>query len=295
MIFDPELTETINSVNDTLKAAADPDSCIYDSARASRHGWEELLEIVQRWDLLWLVTVNSIKTRYRRSYLGLVWTLLNPLLYTAVIAIAFSALFKFQIPNYPLYLLNGMITYNFFTQGTLMSVSALVWGGGLLKKIYVPKTIFIISSIGNALFTLAISLFVLLLLSLVMRQPLSASLWFVPIAVLIITLFTMGMALIISSLGALFTDFVDIYQVLLHIWFYLTPIMYPIDIVPTHFRWIIVYNPLYHLVQLLRGPIFDGCLPDGSTILAATLSTVAVFVIGWKMFTKNAHQLAYRL
>src|SRR5260221_2671662 len=140
----------------------------YDSAARGWSPLTELVELVRYRDLVLMMVANMVKTRYKRSALGVVWTLLNPLLNMAVLTVAFSALFSSSLVHYPVYVLTGLVFWNFFSQTTLFAMNALVWGGGLLKRVYIPRTIFAVSAVGNGLVNLGLSLIPLVLIMLVL-------------------------------------------------------------------------------------------------------------------------------
>jgi ABC-type polysaccharide/polyol phosphate export permease len=267
----------------------------YDSATHRSSPLADLLELVRYRDLLGMMVANMIKTRYKRSALGVIWTLLNPLLNMAVLTIAFSALFQSTLPYYPVYVLTGLIAWNFFTSTTLFAMSSLVWGSSLLKRIYIPRTIFSVASVGNGLVNMGLSLIPLLAISLVTRHPLYPTWWFVPIAVLLLAMFSLGVALLISTLAVFFVDMVDIYQVVVQAGFFLTPLMYPKEILPAQFLWLIKLNPMYHLVEMFRVPIYQGSLPGPHTMAAAAISAVGALLVGWWVFNRKAEDFAYRI
>ena len=126
----------------------------YDSSRRLNPLFAELRELVRYRELLQLLIVNSIKTRYKRSALGVFWTMLNPLLYMTVMVIVFNHLFRFQVANYPVYLLTGLIAWNFFSQTTSQAMNNLIWGSTLIKKIYLPRSIFAVAATGNGIINL---------------------------------------------------------------------------------------------------------------------------------------------
>jgi len=171
----------------------------------------------------------------------------------------------------------------------------LVWGGGLLKRVYVPPTIFAVACVGNGLVNLVVSLVPLLFIMLVMGQPLHATWWFFPVAVLILSLFCLGVALLVSTLAVLFIDVVDMYQLLLQAWFYLTPILYPREILPAQYAWALDLNPMYYMVQIVRLPVFAGVLPDLQITLIAAGWAVGTLLLGGWVFTRKADELAYRV
>jgi ABC-type polysaccharide/polyol phosphate export permease len=267
----------------------------YDSASRRPPVIEEFLELLRYRDLLSLLVVNSIKTRYKRSVLGVLWTLLNPLLTMAVLTIAFSTIFRISLANYPVYLLAGLISWNFFSQSTTVAMGSLVWGGGVLKRIYVPRTIFSVSAIGNGLINLGLALLPLALIMLALGQPFTWSLLFLPVAVLLTAMFALGVALFMSTLAIFFVDVVDIYSVLLQAWFYLTPVIYPAEIVPPQFLWLVRLNPMYGMLELFRAPIYHGALPAADIVAVSAAWALAALAVGWWAFTRKADDFAYRV
>jgi ABC-2 type transport system permease protein len=267
----------------------------YDSDARRVPAITEFVELVRYRDLLGLLVNASIKTRYKRSALGVVWTLVNPMLTMLVMAFAFSHLLRVAVQNYPVYVLSGLIFWNFFVQTTTSAMHSLIWGGSLIKRVYVPRTIFAAAATGNGLINLSLALIPLTAIMLVTGQPFSTTLWFVPVAVLLLTVFTLGVALLMSAIAVFFVDVVDMYQIFVAAMFYLTPIMYPANILPPAYVWYLNLNPLYHLLESFRRPILLGMLPGPKTVAAAVASAVVALALGWWAFTRKADQFAYRL
>jgi ABC-2 type transport system permease protein len=267
----------------------------YDSGLRPPAAIEELRELWRYRELLRLLIVNAIKTRYRRSMLGVLWTLLNPLLTMTVLSIAFSSLFKSALERYPIYILSGLIFWNFFSQSITTSMGGMVWGSSLLKRIYVPRTIFTMSAIGSGLVNLGLGFAPLVLIMAGLGHPFTPALLFLPIAVCLLAAFTLGLALVLTTLAVFFVDVVDIFQVLLAAWFYLTPLMYPAEILPAGSGWILDFNPIYHLLILFRDPIYLGQWPAAGHVGAASLAAAAALAVGWGLFTWKADGFAYRL
>lgn len=267
----------------------------YDSASRKPAMLEELVELVRYRNLLGQLIANHIKTRYRRSVLGVLWTLLNPLLTMIVMTIAFSNLFHASLKNYPVYLLSGLLFWNFFSQSVTSSMHSMVWGSGLLKRVYVPRTIFAVAAIGNCLVTLGLGLIPLVMIMLIMGHPFTPALLFLPVAIIIMAMFVLGIALLISSLAVFFTDIVDMFQVVLMAWMYLTPIIYPIAILPESYQRYLYLNPAFGLLSLFRDPIYLGQIPDPGLILVTTFFGVLTLVFGWWFFTRKADEFAYRI
>ncbi len=265
----------------------------YDSAAVGTPMVAEIREIFQYRDLLALLIRNSLKTRYKRSVLGVFWTLLNPLLTMIVLTVAFSTLFRFSLVNYPIYLLSGLIFWNFFSNATLGGMNATIVGGGLLKRIYLPRSIFSVAAIGSELLNWGLALIPLAALILFFGHPLTPALLFLPVAVLITCLFTLGISLLISTIGIFFNDWIHIYQVLMMSWFYITPIFYPEEIIPPHLSFIVRWNPMSYLVSLFRDPIYLGRLPGQEALLISLAIALTSFLVGWWLFTRKAKEFAY--
>ena len=265
----------------------------YDSAALGSPMVAEFREIFQYLDLLFLLVANSLKTRYKRSVIGVFWTLLNPLLTMTVLTVAFSTVFKFAIQSYPIYLLTGLIFWNFFSNATLGGMNATIIGGGLLRRVYLPRSIFSVAALGSELLNWMLTLIPLVLLMLVLGHPITPAVLFLPLAVLIACLFTLGIALLISTIGVFFNDWIHIYQVLIMAWFYITPIIYPVEIIPPHLAPFIQWNPMAYLVTLFRDPIYLGRLPGGEALLVSAVLALISFFSGWWIFVRKAKQFAY--
>src|SRR5687767_4691789 len=278
-----------------MSPAASAVTQVYDSARRPAPWLSEVSELVRYRDLLTLLVSKIIKTRYKRSLLGVAWTLLNPLLNMAVMTIAFSAVFQTTVEYYPVYVLTGLLWWNFFTQTTTYAMSSLVWGGGLLKRVYVPRTIFAVSSIAHGIINMLLSLIVLFAIMLFVGHPFHATLWFLPVPILLLAAFSLGVALFMSTLAVFFVDVVDIFAVVLQAWFFLTPIIYPPEIFPAKYAWFLRVNPMNYLLETFRAPILRGVLPDAATVAIAAGSSLFILALGWWIFTRKADEFAYRL
>lgn len=267
---------------------------VYDSAHRSPPMVEELVQLLYYRDLVLQLVSRNIKARYKRSVLGIVWTMLNPLAMMIILTLVFSNLFRLTVPNYSVYLLAGILFWNFFAQATLSATSEIVWGAALLQRIYVPRTVFAVSAVCTSLVNLVLAIFPLMLIMFYLQVPLSAALLSLPLSILLVALFALGIGLIVSLLAVYFSDVVEIYQIALTAWMYFTPIIYPLDIVPEQYRWFFTLNPMYHLVQIFRAPIYQGTLASGETILIGTVTACAALLMGWWIFAKGADEIAYR-
>jgi ABC-2 type transport system permease protein len=235
---------------------------------------EVLQELVKR----------DLKVRYKRSVLGIFWTMLNPLLMMVITSIVFSNLFRQTITNFPIYVLSGYIVWTFFSQSTVAASSSILDSSGLTRKVYVPPALFPLASVVSGLINLALAIVPLGLLMVVTGGTFSWSLVVLPISALWLAFFAYGLGLILSSSAVFFRDTVYTYQVLLVAWMYLTPLFYPESIIPDRWKVLVYVNPVYHMVELFRAPIYGGVLPDVSNFLAAGLFAAVFVVVGWWFF-----------
>ncbi len=272
-----------------------PHAVIYDSAQRPPAMAEELREVWRYRDLLVQLVARNVKVRYKRSVLGIGWTMLNPLLMMLILTFVFSNVFRISLEHYAVYILSALTLWNFFASATTDAMGELVWGGGLLHRIYLPRTVFALAAIGTGIVNLLFALGPLAVIMLATGVTFYPALIFLPIPILLTAMFTLGVGLIVSVLAARFADVAHIYQIVLAAWMYLTPIIYPIDIIPQQYRWAFNLNPMYHLLDAFRAPIFTGTLPSLSHLIVAVLVSVLTLVIGWGFFTNKADEFAYRV
>jgi ABC-2 type transport system permease protein len=268
---------------------------VYDSAKRPHPLVEETIALFRYRELIYQFVSRSVKTRYKRSALGVVWTMLNPLLTMVVLTIVFSSLFKFQIENFPIYILSGQVVWIFFSSVTSGAMGEMVWSGDLLKRIYVPKSVFIMSAVGTALVNIGISLIPLLAIALVVGVRLSWAILIWPISILLLSIFSMGVGFLLSTTSVYFADMLPVYDVILTIWLYATPIIYPLEIIPENWLWLFRLNPLYYLVEAFRIPLLYGIVPTRGIWIPAVMFSILTLIIGGFVFTSKAKDYAYHL
>lgn len=265
----------------------------YDSQKRKSPALEELLDIIQYRDLIFQLVRRDIVARYKRSLLGIAWTMIQPLGMMLVLTIVFSQLFG-SVDGYAAYLLSGLVAWTFFAQTTTAAIYQSVWGGALMRRIYIPHTAFSVASVGTGVVNLTLSLIPLLAILLIVQRPITWAILFIPIPIILLTAFALGVGLLLSSLAVRFPDISEMYQIVIQAWMYLTPIMYPSDIIPEAYRaWLLYLNPMYYLILMFRVPIYDGVLPSVPLSLIATGISLLTLVIGWIYFSYQADNFAY--
>jgi ABC-type polysaccharide/polyol phosphate export permease len=256
---------------------------------------DELRDIAQHANLLLELVHRDLTIRYKRSFFGFLWTMLHPLLLMMIFTIIFSGLFRFHTPHYETYFLSAYVAWNFFSQTITNSMASVAWNGPLMKRVRVPRSIFTLSAIISGIVNLALSLVVLIAIMLVVRAPIHPSILFVPISLLVVGLFTLGVSLALTAISVFFADVREMVQAGLPALLYMTPVIYPVSIVPERFRWLIEKNPLTYLIRIVRDPIYEGHLPPPRTFVIAVIVSLLSMLTGWLIFRRLAPRFDGRL
>lgn len=237
--------------------------------------------------LLYQFVRRDFKAKYKRSVLGVLWTVLNPLFTMLVLTIVFSTLFRFDIPNFPVYLLSGQIIFGFFSEATNMSMVSILGGGSMIKKVYMPKYIFPISKVLSSLVNLLLSFIALLFVMVFTKASFSLTMLLIPISIIYVFIFSLGVGLILSAAVVFFRDMTHLYGIFLTALTYFTPIFYPASIIPDRFQFLMSLNPMFHFVQYFRTVAIYGGVPSlWQNIVCLTLSLISL-IIGLFVFYKK--------
>lgn len=266
---------------------------IYDSLKRKPHPIEELRALIQYRDLLIQIIRRDLVSRYKRSVLGIAWTMLNPLGTMLILTIVFSRVFD-RGSSYPVYVLIGLTVWNFFSQVTSASMGSMLWGSSLFKHIYLPRTVFVISSVGTGIVNFFFSLVPLILIMLLVRAPFYSTMLVFPLPLFLLTAFTAGVSLILSAYVLYFEDIRQFYPIVLMAWMYLTPIIVPKDILSEIAGGLVLkLNPIYYLMEPFHKIFLEGVLPSGQEFLIASIISFLTLIVGWFLFTNRADKLAY--
>jgi len=247
---------------------------------------QEWREILQSGHLLYNLVHRDLTVRYKRSVLGALWTLLHPLLLTGILVIVFSHIFRFDIEHYEIYLLSGLLPWTFFAQTTVSSMAATAWNGPLMKRVRVPKSIFTLSTTISGLINLAISYLPLVGIMVIRGIKFKPAMLFLPVSIAILAVFTFGLSLLLSTVSIYFVDVREMFAVALTALMYLTPIIWPLKIVPPRFQRIIQANPLYYFVEMVRIPLHAGILPSAKLLSVGIVMALLSFLFGWLTFRR---------
>ena len=239
-------------------------------------------------ELIALLVGRDLKVRYKRSILGMAWTLLNPILQTAVYTLVFSKIMKIGVPAFPVFLLAGLLPWTLLSVSCTASAHSLLNNQGLIRKVAAPQAVYPLSVVGSKLVDLVFSLIPLAALAIIMgRAPTVAWVFLVP-AVFMVFAFTVGLSLVFSSLMVFFRDIRHLIDILFQVWFYLTPVIYPHEYLDQlknpWIRRALEFNPAAPIIRCFQSPIYDGRFPDAATVSLGMACAVAALAGGFWLF-----------
>jgi lipopolysaccharide transport system permease protein len=236
-----------------------------------------------------LLVARDLKARYKRSFLGMLWTLVGPLLQMGVYTLVFSAIVRIQVPAYAVYVLSGLLPWALVSGATLASSFSLLANQHLIRKVAVPQAVYPLALVGGKALDLFLSLLPLAIVAAIQGRPPSLAWLFLPVAVVLAVAFTAGLSLLVASLTVFFRDLRHLADVGFQVWFYLTPILYPASFVESldpRLRLFLAANPATPLVRMFQAPIHEGRLPGAGEIAAAAAAAVLALGAGFFAFVR---------
>jgi ABC-type polysaccharide/polyol phosphate export permease len=269
----------------------------YDSDQSRRPLLSEFQNLWEHRGLIRLIVGRDLTLRYKRSALGVWWTLLNPLLTTAVMWVVFGQFFRFETPGVPyiVYLLSGILLVTYFSQAVIASGSSIVNSAGVLSKVYVPAEVFSFSAAAAAAMNFVIGVAVLLAMQVVTGVGIPWTVVFVPLVMVAMLALTAGLGLLVASAAVHYFDVIDLTVVVIQLVGYLTPTFYPITIVPESLRWIIYANPLYSYLTVFRGFVYEGQFAPTWTFVYMFGSAIVALIVGVWVFSRSWRTLVVLL
>ncbi len=238
---------------------------------------------------------RDFKVKYKRSVLGILWSLLYPVLNMAVMALVFSNIFKFSTPgvNYLVYVLSGLVMFNYFSEASNLSMSSIVANFPLINKIYIPKYIFPLSKCLFVGINFLLTLIPLYIVILATGTGLNIYHLVLPYAYICLFIFTLGMGVILATISVFLRDMFYIYGIVLTLWTYLTPIMYDISLISPKLQFFFKLNPMYHYINFIRRIILYNEMPSLASFGICAGSALIVLLIGLVLFKKNQDKFIY--
>ncbi len=229
---------------------------------------------------------KEIRGKYKGSFLGVLWSFLNPLLMVLVYALVFSVILKQDIPNYVIFLIVGVIPWNFFTTVIMQGTNCIWINGGIIKKVYFPREILPVSVVLAGLVNFLISCVIIFIFVLFSGMGFSIHLIWLPLIAILQTLFSLGLLFILSAVDVYVRDVEYLMNFLISLLFYATPIVYTVDLFPESVRWILYLNPMTHFIDAYRSIFYYQTAPSLMSILYISLFAVFFLVFGYMIFRK---------
>ena len=244
--------------------------------------------------LIWTIAVTDLKLKYDNSALGYLWSLLKPLLMFGTLFLVFSVFTRWDVENYKLYLLLGIILWSFLAEVTLNSMVLLLGKAAILKKVYFPRWIIVVSSSIVSLITLLLNIIVFILFFIISGAQFRSSAWLLIIFVFELYVLSVGLALLLCALFPRFRDVYHTWEVFVQLGFWITPIVYPISKVPEKYHALIFLNPVARIIQGSREAVIGPTAEFSSfgNHFIIIFITVSLFAIGWGLFNKLSRSFA---
>lgn len=230
---------------------------------------------------------RDFKTKYKRSTLGMAWSVMNPLLTMSVQYFVFSTLFQSDIPNYPVYLLTGIVFFSFFNEAVSMGMTSIIGNAPLIKKVYMPKYIYPVSRVVSSLVNFGLALLPLFLVIIITGTRLAPSMLLLIFDIGCFLLFIIGLTLLLATATTFFQDMQFLWGILCMVWQYLTPIFYPESIIPEAMLPIYRLNPLYQFITFARTCIIEGISPAPISYLGCAASAAVMILLGTLVFKRH--------
>ncbi|MGF0031909.1 ABC transporter permease [Bariatricus sp. SGI.154] len=233
------------------------------------------------------LVARDVKIKYRRSVLGVLWTLLNPLMMMIVLSVVYSNLFKFDVENFSIYLLSGQVIFNFYSDATNTSMSSILGSASLIKKVYIPKYLFVMSRICSSVINLLASFSTLILVMLATRVELHYTIFLVFVPIVLLVVFSFGIGLFLAAITVKFRDVMHLYSVFVTALMYLTPVIYPMSILPNWLTIIVKANPLTNYLTMFRDVMMNNRIFDVQSLFFGILEAIVALFFGLYVFYRN--------
>lgn len=251
--------------------------------------WKQYLFVIKE------LTGRELKRKYSRSKLGVIWSVLNPLLSMIVISLVFSQMFKRSIENYPIFYLCGNVLWSLFTTGTRTAMTALVDNKQMLIKVKIPMQVFVISRVYTAFVNFIYSLVAFIPILVVFRVRLNWTILFLPVVVLLELLFVIGFSMMLSVGYVFFGDLKHLYGIALTLWMYLSALFYPITRLPGIMVTVVGNNPVYLFIDAMRWIVLEGSLQPWTAFVKMVIWSVGVYLVGTWIFRKNKNKVMQKI
>ena len=238
---------------------------------------------------------KDIGGKYKHSLLGVLWSFLNPLLQIAVYALIFPMIMKNEIPNYTVYMVCGLIPWNFFVTAVNRSSFIMIENGNILKKVYFPREILPISLVTSEAINFIISSLIILAFTIIKGINLTWVVIWYPIVLIVQYIVILAISFIVSSITVYFRDLQHFLGIFLQLLFYATPIVYALDAIPEQVQWILKVNPMTYIIEAYRAIFYDTTMPDIKVLAIVFVIGVVGLIVGYIIFNRLQRKFAEEL
>jgi ABC-type polysaccharide/polyol phosphate export permease len=264
---------------------------------------QSVRELLTCRELLYNLVLRELKARYKNSALGFFWSLLNPLGMMLVFTLVFTVMTpNTSFDNYPIFFLCGYLPWQYFSNGVMSGISSVAANANLVKKVYFPREVLPAATVLAALVNFLLALAVLFVALLVTRTPLSPYIWLLPVVIFVQTCFVLGVAFFLSALNVFYRDTLIIMEVVMQAWFFLTPVFYPIGVLPQSYeflgmnldirRLMYILNPMASLIAAYRDLLYWGYRTDLDFLARTGVTVLVVLVVGYWFFVRHSARFA---
>lgn len=243
-------------------------------------------------ELISNLVISDLKTRYSSSILGFAWSMLNPLMMMIVLYAVFNNVFKSDQEHYAFYLLIGMTTWRFFANSTSMAMQSIVGKANLVTKIYIPREILTLSVVLSTLISSILEFIVLIILLIIFGVVMSSKILIFPLLFVLYLPIVYGMSLILASLYVYFRDLNHIWEVLMQMGFFLSPVVYPMSIVPENYKFYYMLNPMTRLIEMYRNILLYDTIPKTTDFGLVFICGMFLLIFGSLLFKKLSRKFA---
>ena len=244
-------------------------------------------------ELIWALALKELKIRYKRSILGFFWALINPLMLCLVLTVVFSTLMPSARPHFAVFLLSVLLPWTFFSQSLSYAAESIVGNGDLIKKVRVAKLVFPVAAVVSNAINLLLSLIPLVLVVLIMRHPFYTTWLYLPVPLLALIITTLGATFFFAAINVYYRDVSHILQIILQVWFYVTPIIYSVEDIPRKYQLLFKLNPMIYVLHGFRLSVYYGMLPEVKSVAMSFFCAFAALYVGFWVFRRHQHEFVF--
>jgi ABC-type polysaccharide/polyol phosphate export permease len=252
-----------------------------------------IIELRRNRELIWALALKEIRVRYKRSALGFLWALLNPLFMMIILTVVFSSVMHSAIRDYAVFLICALMPWTFFSQAVAYAADSMITNSDLLRKVQVDKSVFPVAAVLSNVINFVFSLVTLILILVLLRFPFHWTWVYLPVPFAALILFALGCGFFLAMANVFLRDVSQTLQVILAAWFYVSPVIYNLDFIPERFRFYFRLNPMMYILDSFRVAIYYGQLPSLGNLAMTVGSGVVALTIGYSLFRRYQDKLVF--